>query len=56
MIHSDNPLVLARRAAMLREAADALPTSEERDRLLVQVRIFEEQMQAAKFQGLDATK
>ena len=51
-----NPDELARRAAMLREAADALPTGRERDRLLIQVRVFEERLQAITFQRLDAAE
>jgi hypothetical protein len=41
--------ILARRAAMLREATDALPTGRERDALLVQMYAIEEQLRAAAF-------
>jgi len=51
-----NPSELARRAAMLKEAANALPTGKERDRPLVQLRVLEGQLQASTFQRLDAAE
>jgi hypothetical protein len=36
---------IGRRAAMLREAADALPTGKERDLLLIRVYALEDQLQ-----------
>jgi hypothetical protein len=51
-----NPSELARRAAMLKEAANALPTGRERDRLLVQLRVLEGQLQRSTFQRLDAAE
>ena len=47
---------LARRAAMLKEAAYALPTGTERARLLDHLRILEGQLQDANFQRLDAAE
>jgi len=41
--------ILARRAAMLREAADALPTGAERETLLVRMYAIEEQLRARAF-------
>lgn len=41
-----DPLQLACRAAMLREAADALPPGRDRDALLLQLQALEERMRS----------
>ena len=41
-----DPIQLARRAAMLREAADALPPGRDRDVLLLQLRALERRLRA----------
>jgi hypothetical protein len=41
---SAGPLELARRAAMLREAADALPPGRDRDVLLFELQVLEERL------------